>query len=455
MWVRERVHDWSLALRAGAAAVAAVVAFAGCSSVMPGALDGGGATGDQPVTGAGPGVTADSVKVVFVGVDLKATASVTGFKTADAGDPARQVKALETWVNANGGVAGRKMVAVYRDYEAADDSPAAEERLCNQVTQDDKAFAVVLTGQFQSNARPCYASRRTLVLDATLVANDQTTFTKLAPYLWSASYPDYDEFVRAFLGSLEQQQYFAGKTKAGVVAADTPTNRSAYERLAVPELKRLNVTPAVAWIDTTDLGTLNAGLNQAAVDFRAKGVDRVFFLGGARMASFFLTVAAAQSFTARYALSSFDNPSFLVNNPATIPKEGLEGAVGIGFNPSQDVPDSAYPFPGTDAERACLKVYEADGQKFATRENARVAFPYCDAALLLQAGARDLGADLNAAAWSKAARALGTGFSPATGFAGLLGPGRFSAANGYRPLAYDGGCGCFAYQGEEVPFAAR
>ncbi len=455
-----RVPDWprrqdrSLVLRAAAAAAAAVVAFAGCSSVMPGALDGDG--GDTaPRTGAGPGVTADTVKVVFVGVDLKATASVTGFKTADAGDPARQVKALETWVNANGGIAGRKLVAVYRNYEAADDSPAAEERLCNQVTQDDRAFAVVLTGQFQSNARPCYASRRTLVLDATLVANDQSTFTKLAPYLWSASYPDYDEFVRAFLGSLERQRYFAGATRAGVVAADTPTNRAAYERLAVPELKRLNVAPTVAWIDTTDLGTLNAGLNQAAVDFRAKGVDRVFFLGGARMASFFLTVAAAQSFTARYALSSFDNPSFLVNNPATIPREGLEGAVGIGFNPSQDVPDSAYPFPGTDAERACLAVYEADGQTFATRENARVAFPYCDAALLLQAGARNLGPDLNASAWARDARALGTGFRPATGFAGLLGPGRFSAANGYRAMAYDGGCGCFAYQGEEAPFATR
>ncbi len=30
-----------------------------------------------------------------------------------------------------------------------------------------------------------------------------------------------------------------------------------------------------------------------------------------------------------------------------------------------------------------------------------------------------------------------------------------AAANGYRAMAYDGGCGCFAYQGEEAPFAAR
>ncbi|MET7399641.1 hypothetical protein ABZS66_39785 [Dactylosporangium sp. NPDC005572] len=445
-----RIADPSLLVRATAAAVLAVVAFAGCSAVMPGARD----KADQGSTsGPGPGVTADSVKVVFVGVDLRSTSSITGFRTADAGDGAKQAKALEAWVNANGGIAGRKMTAVYRNYEASDDSPAAEERLCNQITQDDKAFAVVLTGQFQANARPCYAQRRTLVLDATLVADDHDTFTRLSPYLWSASYPDYDEFVRAFLGSLDQQGYFAGENSAGVVAADTPPNRAAYERLAVPALQQLGVTPTVAWIDTTDLGTLNAGLNQAAVDFRAKGIDRVFFLGGARMAPFFLTVAAAQSFTARYALSSFDNPSFLVNNPSTIPREGLEGAVGIGFNPSQDVPDSVYGFPATDAERECIGIFAAAGERFATRENARVAFTYCDAVRLLKAGAQTLGPNLNAAGWSSAVHALGTTFVPATGFAGLLGPDRFAAANGYRAMAYDGGCTCFTYQGAEVPFA--
>lgn len=444
-----RIADRSLAVRAAAAVVLAAVAFAGCSAVMPGALDGTGGG----AAGPGPGVTADTVKVVFVGVDLKATASVTGFKTADAGDPARQVKAMETWVNANGGIAGRRMQAVYRNYEASDDSPAAEERLCNQVTQDDRAFAVVLTGQFQSNARPCYAQRRTLVLDATLVADDHDTFDRLAPYLFSASYPDYDEFVRAFLASLEGQGYFSGAAGVGVVAADGAANRAAYQRLVAPAWERLNLNAAVAWIDTTDLGTLNAGLNQAAVDFRAKGVNRVFFLGGARMASFFLTVAAAQSYTARYALSSFDNPSFLVNNPATIPREGLQGAVGIGFNPSQDVPDAQYPFPATDAEKQCIAAFSPAGERFATRENARVAFTYCDAARLLQAGARDLGADLNAAAWARQVRTLGTGFVPATGFSGLLGPGRYSAANGYRPMAYDNGCGCFTYTGPEVPFA--
>ncbi|MEV6971746.1 ABC transporter substrate-binding protein, partial [Hamadaea sp. NPDC051192] len=406
--------DRSLVLRTIAAGAAVALAFTGCSAVMPGALDqrGGGVSV--------PGVTADTVTVVFVGVDLGATSQLTGFTTAPAGDPAKQVEALADHVNAHGGIAGRKLKAVFRSYEASDDSPAAEERLCNQVTQDDRAFAVVLTGQLQANARPCYARRNTLVLDATLIATDTKTYRELSPYLWSASFPGYDEFVQALVRTLAGERFFDGVQTVGVVAADAPINRSVYDALAKPQLAALGVTPTVSWIDTTDLGTLNAGLNQAAVDFRSKGIQRVMFLGGARLAAFFLTAAAAQDFTARYAVSSFDNPSFLVNNPATIPAAALRGMVGVGFNPSQDVPDRQYPFPSTQAEKDCVGIFAAAGQSFATRENARVALPYCDAVTLLAAATRDLGPGLSAAAFTQAAQALGTSFAPAAGFSGRL-----------------------------------
>ncbi|MDI1463027.1 hypothetical protein QEZ54_18790 [Catellatospora sp. KI3] len=441
--------DRPLILRLGAVAAAAVLAFTGCSAIMPGAID---QPGTATADGVGPGVTDSTVKVVFVGVDLGKTSSFTGFRTADAGNLPEQVKALQTWINANGGIAGRRLEAVYRSYEASDDSPAAEEKLCNQITQDDRAFAVVLTGQFQANARPCYAQRHTLVLDATLVATDDATYDRLAPYLWSASYPGYDSFVRALLKTLAEQDFLAQGSAVGVVAADTPANRAVYTGLAAPELARLGTTATVAWVDTTDLGTLNAGLNQAAVDFRSKGVTRVVFLGGARLASFFLTTAAAQDFTARYAVSSFDNPAFLVNNPATIPPASLRDMVGIGFNPSQDVPDSQAPFPGGDAEKQCLDIFGAGGQTFKTRENARIAFTYCDAALLLHAAAKDLGPNLNATAFARAAAALGDGFTPAAGVSGGLGGGRRAAGGGYRVLAYDTACSCFTYRGEEVRF---
>ena len=168
-----RWRDRSLVLRTAAVGVVAALALVGCGTMMPGADSGGAA-----LVGSGPGVSDESLKVVFVGVDLAAVAKLTGFKVADAGDPDAQVEALEDWVNAHGGVGGRQLDAVFRLYDAASDSPAAEEQLCNEITQDDQAFAVVLTGQFQTNARPCYAQRKTLVLDATLVATDTTAYDR-------------------------------------------------------------------------------------------------------------------------------------------------------------------------------------------------------------------------------------------------------------------------------------
>ncbi|BCY12880.1 hypothetical protein [Actinoplanes sp. L3-i22] len=437
--------DWPLTFRIGAVALAITLAYTSCGALMP------GQNAPLATGGDGPGVTADSVKVVFIGTDLGKTASMTGFKQPDVGKPADQVKALESWVNAHGGIGGRTLHAVYREYEASNDSPAAETTLCSQITQDDRAFAVVLTGQLQPNARPCYAQRQTLMLDATLIADDRATFTRLAPFLWTASFPEYDAFATSFLGVLRKEKFFEGRDKAGLVAADTPANHAVYDSVVVPALQQDGVAVTVSWIDTTSLSSLNTGLSQAAVNFRGRKIDRVFFLGGARIAPFFMTAAIAQSFTARYGVSTFDSPAFMVANPALIPAAALEDMVGIGFAPGYDVPDSQLSFPDTDAEKNCQKIYADAGITFAERQNARVAFGYCDAALLLQAGGGAgaaagvaTGKDLNAAAWGLAAQQAK--FKTAVGFGGLETSGH-AAGTGYRVLRYDTTCACFTYQG--------
>ena len=181
-----------------------------------------------------------------------------------------------------------------------------------------------------------------------------------------------------------------------MVAADTEINHRVIEDLAVPLLKDAGVKAEVAWVDTTDQGSLFQGADQAAVTFRTKKIDRVTFLGGARLASIFTTVAAAQSFTATYSISSFDNPAFFVNNPETIPPETLKGMVGVGFNPAQDVPDTQYAFPTGKPEKECVQIYADAGIEFESREAARVALPYCDAARLLKAAGDEVDGDLNA-----------------------------------------------------------
>lgn len=429
-------RDWPLLFRIGVVVLATTLAYTSCGALMP------GQNASVPIGGDGPGVTADAVEVVFIGTDLSKTASMTGFQQPDVGKPADQVKALESYVNAHGGIGGRRLAAVYREYEASNDSPAAETTLCSQITQDDHAFAVVLTGQLQSNARPCYAQRRTLMLDATLIADDKATFTRLQPYLWTASFVEYDAFTTSFLKVLTKEQFFAGRDRAGLVAADTPANHAAYDDIVAPTLAKAGVTVTVSWIDTTSLSSLNTGLSQAAVNFRGKKIDRVFFLGGARIAPFFMTSAVAQSFTARYGISTFDSPSFMVANPSLIPAAALQDMVGVGFAPGYDVPDSQLSFPDTDAEKNCQKIYADAGITFAERQNARVAFGYCDAVLLLQAGAGK--GDLNAASW--AATAQKAEFVTATGFGASAASG-YAKGTGYRVLKYDAACPCFTYQG--------
>lgn len=441
-------HDRSLRLRSVLAAGVTGLAALATSAVLP--AQGSGIVASE--VGNGPGVSAGSVRIVFVGVDLVRVAKLTGFFTVDAGDPAAQVQALEDWANANGGVGGRQVEAIYRDYDAATDSPAAEEQLCNRITQDDQAFAVVLTGQFQSNARPCYARRQTLVLDATLVATDQASYDELSPYLWSPSYPEYDGFVRAHIRALRGTDFFAGRDRVGVVAADTEINRRAIERLATPLLREAGIEPEVAWVDTTDQGTLFQGNDEAAVTFRSQGIDRVMFLGGARIASIFMTVAEAQNFRARYAISSFDNPSFLVNNPDTVPPAVLQDMVGIGFNPSQEIPDADLPFPSAPAETECVEIFADAGITFPSREGARVALPYCDAMRLFKMAGDRVEGDFNAALWARAAEGLGPSFKTATGFGGGLAEGRRSAAGGYRVMFFDDRCDCFQYEGGNVDF---
>lgn len=443
-----RPRDRALGVRSGVLGAVLALSLVGCGAMMPGTDSGG-----SGATGSAPAASGDSVKVVFVGVDLDAVKKQTKLVTASVGDPKAQVQALEDWVNANGGLGGRKLDAVFRWYDAQADSPAAEEQLCNEVTQDERAFAVVLTGQFQSNARPCYAQRKTLMLDATLVANDQKLFDELSPYLWSPSFPEYGAFTSSYIDALAEQGFMEGRDKVAVVAADTPVNRRTIEKQAVPQLKKLGIKAEVGWVDTTDIGSIYMGAEQAAVTFATGGVDRVMFLGGSRLASIFATIAGSKQFNATYAISSFDNPSFFINNPNTVPANTMDGMVGIGFHPPQDVSDSQLPFPSSDAEKECLDIYKAAGISFKTRESARVAFPYCDSVRMLKMGADGASGELTADTWAKAVDAEGSTFQTAAGFGKALGDGSRAAAGAYRAMRFDKDCSCFVYEGEDVSFS--
>lgn len=399
----------------------------------------------------GPGVTATEVRVGFVLLELDKLAKTLGFTLPPSGDLEAQIRAIADDVNARGGIAGRRLVPVVRRYEALTDSQANEEKLCTAFTQDDKVFAVVLQGQFQSNARACYARAKTVMLDTTAFAVEQSIFEELSPYLWQPSYPEYGELSAALVADLDQGRFFRGH-RLGVVGIDSPQNRAVYQDDIAAQLAEVGVNAAVVrWIDSSSSATLQAGQDQAVSAFKSADVDRLLVVGGQRLAAFMMTTAQKQNWYPAFALTTFDQPDFGIRNYP----ESMVGAVGVSLSAAFDVGDDQMAWPATPGERRCQAVLEQTGDRFPTRANARQGLLYCDAAWLLRDAFEGSDGPVNAQAFRQGVFALGDRFEPAAAYATRFGPGRYAGAVGFRRMRYGRDCNCMELIGDTRRFEDR
>jgi hypothetical protein len=437
----------SLALVVSGCATTKTAGFT--ASAAPGAVGGD--------TNPSPGVTDDSVKVGAIFTDVGTLGETLGFKTDPLGDPDAQVKALMDWVNANGGMGGRTLNLVPKVYVASTDSPQAEEALCRFWTQDEKAFAVVITGQLQANARKCYAKGRAVMVDNAAYPLDREGYDELKPFLWAPGIPVYEDFLPQFVQSLKDQKFFDGAQRVGVISAESPVNRRAYEAQLKPELEAAGVpAQSIGYVDTLSVDSINGSLFQLAQAFKQEGVDRIVFLGGARLAALWPLSAFTNGLVAPYGLSSYDTPNFFGRNPELWTAYGFTenpaiGSVGLSFQAGTDVDETQAPFPSTFAEQQCASIYAASGITFETRTDARLPFQLCDAVLFLKASLDRAPKELTPASFGAAAASLGSEFQASTNYSTFLGPTRVGGPAAAKPMAFDAACSCMKYTGPELP----
>ena len=415
----------------------------------------GDTSGDEPAEPAGPvpagadtpGVDDDAVTISFIITDTSAVAAGFGWETPDEGDREAQLAAMVDHFNANGGFAGRQIEAKVTVFNAITDGPVAEEALCNAITQDDRAFAVVMTGQLQENARPCYRNANTLMLDATLYPVDNAGFEALAPYYWSPLLPSYDDLVGGLAAGLIEDGWFDGAT-LGVIAIDSELSQRVYEQQFLPRLDAAGVEVAsYNTIDPTDGTSFNNDQLQAIINFKQAGVDKVVAIGGSRLVSWFIDTSVTQNFTPAYAVTSYDNPEFNVFNfPEMMP-----GASGISVMPGYDVGDDQHPFPASDAEQECLDVYTDAGLAFEERANVRTGLMFCDVLRLLQAASPHL-TEVSAQGVSEAVWQLGDSFEPASVYGVEYNEGSYAGGDAYRSFRFDPGCECMELTGDPADF---
>lgn len=394
-----------------------------------------------------PGVSDDTITISFIITDTSAVAAAFGWETPDEGDREAQVAALVDHFNAQGGVAGRQIEAKVTVFNAITDGPVAEEALCNAITQDDKAFAVVMTGQFQENARPCYRNANTLMLDATLYPVDNAGFEELAPYYWSPLLPSYDDLVGGLAAGLIEEGWFDGAT-LGIVAIDSELSQRVYDEQFAPRLAAAGVEAAsYNTIDPTDGTSFNNDQLQAIINFKEAGVDKVVAIGGSRLVSWFIDTSITQNYAPAYAVTSYDAPEFNVfNYPEMMP-----GASGISVLPGYDVGDDQYSFPATPAEQECADIFAAAELEFTERANVRTGLMFCDALRLLAAATPHM-TEVSAQGVSEAVWQLGDSFQPASVYGVEFTEGSYAGGDTYRPFRFDTECECMALIGDAADF---
>ena len=221
----------------------------------------------------GVGVTDSTIKVGVALVDFKCiepyiqTTRVDEYKVYDA---------FINDVNAKGGIAGRKIVPVYKTFCPIVPAPALS--LCTQFTEDEHVFAVIgdfvdLTGQ----AQPCIAKQHKTVL----ISIDITqSIIDSSPHGMILTFDTNQERTVAItLELLARQRTLAGKKVA--VLGEATTAKS-VRTVLIPGLKKMGVnlgSTAILTISGADTTAAAAQLASFTEKWKTEGVDTVFLSG--------------------------------------------------------------------------------------------------------------------------------------------------------------------------------
>ena len=228
------------------------------------AVDPAGAGASSP---ADQGVTSTTVRIGFPVINFSALA-VVGVHLND-GNFQDAISALTTYMNAHGGIDGRKIVP----YVALDDPAitASSQTVCTQLTEDDHVFIAI------APVYPdCYqATHDTPVIDGTLPG----TLPASAAVDFTLTPPDeaYDPIQFA---AFKKAGAFNGK-KVGIYAGsgiDAPEARSVQS-----DLKKLHVDVmqlAVVDAPATDTVAVDNDTQTIALRFKSEGVNEVVAVGG-------------------------------------------------------------------------------------------------------------------------------------------------------------------------------
>lgn len=439
----------------------------GTTSAAP--IIGGGApgapAGPKPVSRSaielyGPpsthGITNKTIKIGFWFINTDVGCSVTGVDTEQHcnNDDVAQIRALESYVNSHGGIAGRKLVAkIYETAIANGQYQTMAQSVCDAMVNDDDVFAGVSEGQV---GRPfmatCLKNAGRVVIDPGTWPYDSVLTKQLWPYLYQPSRVRPERWVRSYIDGLAAQGFFTAGAKVGLIRFDADPFDRVTQKVLKPRLQahgvnldtnfeevEISTPPAL-----TGYGPAAEQLNNTILRFQTQRVSHVIFFGTlGEIEVFWFNQAHQAGYHPRYGMSSNDYfRSSSEENSANFTSGG--GALGVAWMPYFDVTAENMIAP-TGSTTICANIMKSIGITDGAGRKT-----HCDGVFWLKA-VLDRAPVLNAKAIRATVDGLGRAFIPASVFATYFSPGRHDGPSVMRFMKYFTACSCFKYYGPARP----
>jgi ABC-type branched-subunit amino acid transport system substrate-binding protein len=454
----------------GSGAAQAIIPGPGGSTSATGGTPGAGSSGTPGGTAAPNAAIGITPTKIYVGVTYSSggdAANKALGNTLTQGDQQADGQAVIDDINAHGGVAGRKLVPVWYNYQTTDARPYTniDAEACAKFTQDNQVFAVAGDG-LTDNFAACVTHAGALLVSTatTIIGPDQAYFEKY-PYAFSVGYLTQDRMMAEEVRSLVRQDYFSGwntatgdpasavPAKVGIISFDTPNWSVPLHHVMLPALARAghpvdptNVQEVAYPQGTNGIGATIAQIQSAVLKFRQNGVTHVVILdGNGSMTLYMLNNMRGQHYYPRLGINSATGAEVLATQYHS-DAQSFNGAVGLGWGPLLDLPQGQGDKYFTPHTKACINMVEKrTGQQFADTNSASIALGYCDELYLIADAINGAGAVVNRDAAALAIEAL-RGTFPASGTYGVyFSPTRHDGIEYGYDLKFDISCTCTKY----------
>jgi branched-chain amino acid transport system substrate-binding protein len=242
--------------------------LAACKSTSSTSAGGSATASTTPITDTrAPGVTADSIKIGIVAIDLS---SLESFLHINEGDFEAAYKAIVDDINAHGGIHGRKLDATIVKLNPTSQTEAGA--ACTRLTQDDKVFVAV--GFFLADNVLCYVDTNQTATIGGAMTPARLAKAKAPWYSTDAG----ENLEVAVVTSLAKAGKLSGKL---ALLADAGDQELLQDRIA-PVLAAAGIKPVEKVIMDAPTNDPTANYTQAATiseRLKAEGVNQLLVVG--------------------------------------------------------------------------------------------------------------------------------------------------------------------------------